>query len=168
MTGDHIMRIVNLLQKTRVLRKIADGRNLNVSESSLSDGSNISDSNHFLAATWILHRSYIRLLHQRSLHVGDIHVGERMLQRILRISMAYLCLVLDQFSHEPESSQVNLPAFADINYFYRQLLRAVEGIAAGVSFETRPGHYFPEGSSECLRERSGLKISPLSQINPGN
>ncbi|KAL5320512.1 hypothetical protein ACEPPN_011318 [Leptodophora sp. 'Broadleaf-Isolate-01'] len=141
---NRIWESYTLLQRLRVLRRFADGRNLTVSEAPLPDGSNFEASNHFLTATWILHRCYIRLLHQRSLYVGRDNIGERMLEKILVLSLAYLSLELDKVSHDPESEQQNLPAFADIYFLYQQLSRAVNGIADGVQFETRPGFYSKE------------------------
>ncbi|KAG4427188.1 hypothetical protein IFR05_017329, partial [Cadophora sp. M221] len=78
---------------------------------------------------------------------GDSQMGQRWgedARKVLLLSLAYLALELDEVPHEPEFAQQNLPAFADINFLYRQILRAVNGIADGVHFETRPGIYSME------------------------
>ncbi|KAH7364644.1 hypothetical protein BKA65DRAFT_546515 [Rhexocercosporidium sp. MPI-PUGE-AT-0058] len=158
-----IARSYTLLQRLRVLRRFADGRNLAVSEAPLSDASNFEGSNHFLAATWILHRCYIRLLHQRSLYVGKDNVGERMLEKILKISMAYLSLELDKVPNDPEVAQQNLPSFADINFMYQQLMRAIKGIADGVQFETRTGFYSTEDTVSF--NTAPARISAIVEMN---
>ncbi|CZT11827.1 uncharacterized protein RAG0_15867 [Rhynchosporium agropyri] len=134
----------DLLKALRVRRRFADARNLNVSEAPLPDGSNFEPHNHFLAASWILHRCYIRLLHQRSLHVGSSSVGEKMLKNILSISVRFLDLETRSVPYNPKFEQQNLPEFNRITSLYHQLLDALTSIGFELQIERREGFYTGE------------------------
>ncbi|KAL2065152.1 hypothetical protein VTL71DRAFT_4293 [Oculimacula yallundae] len=151
-------RAYELMNRLRLMRRLADGRNLVVSEAPLPDGSNFEPHNHFLAATWILHRCYIRLLHQRSLHVGESKQGEHMLELILGLSMCFLDLESRNIPHDPISQQQNFVAFNLITSLYRQLLDALTEITREAEIETRLGVFSRE---ETLTHNARTRLGEI-------
>jgi len=76
-----------LLTHLSLMLRWTDTRNPFMFGKQLPDGSNLGPD---LRASWVLHRAWIRLLHYRSLYVGEHNYGYEQLQHIYALSHAAL------------------------------------------------------------------------------
>ncbi|KAE8442693.1 hypothetical protein EG329_002938 [Mollisiaceae sp. DMI_Dod_QoI] len=126
-----------LMQQLRIMRRLADGRNLEVTAKPLPDGSNIPPKSHALLTAWTLHRAYIRALHYRTLAIGTDSTGRSHLTSALLLSFGLYLLELDDMPREPLSIQNNLSRYKQITRIYGQLYEAFVNFGKWLETERR-------------------------------
>ncbi len=131
----------SFLRRLRVVRRFIDGRNPEISNPPLPDGSNLSDA-PLVQIGWMLHRVFIRALHYGSLKIGKEAIGTEHIIQIYAYAMGFLYLENQRVPRYPVREQVNnYETYPLINEMYEKAFEALEAVARELLVESREvGH----------------------------
>ena len=85
-----------------------------------ANGLNIQ--NRHLRTSWVLHWAWIRVLHYRSLSIGNDRYGVDQMEQIMLLSLGFLALECENWGFEPVINQQNPVEFNDFKFYYDRIL----------------------------------------------
>jgi hypothetical protein len=127
-----------LYSKSFILTRFTDARNPATNHTPVPDGSNIQHSD--LRAAWVLHRTWIKALHHRSLYIATLDYGVKRLSNILQLSMASLYVECTNVAYRsrniyPEDAHSELDL---LNVVKEEVTNAIKGMGVDLLNESRP------------------------------